>query len=601
MVPGEALRSVEDLQLLSAMARAARRPADEVRFGPFRLIPRERRLERDGAAIHLGGRALDILVALAQRSGEVVSKAELCRTVWPDMIVEEGSLRFHMVSLRKALGDSAQDNGGYLTTVAGRGYCFTGATCAEPAGSMPPRVSRSELPRLPLSVRRMIGMSNSVADAAMELQTRRFLTLVGPPGIGKTTLALQLGRQLESSFPDGAAFIELGGVSGPNLVINAVATAIGRTPPMDDALEHLMVMLRGRRMLLIFDSCEHLIDAVADLTEQLFRALPDLSILATSRESLRVEGEHVYRLFPLPCPPPTAVISADEALSYAAVELFVDRLQASQIGFQLTDDDATLVAEICRKLDGIPLALELAAGRVPAYGIRQTVALLDGHLRLLWEGRRTAPPRLQTLSAALDWSYDLLGAPERIILRRISVFVGAFTLDAAVAVASSTDLDREVVVQVLANLVAKSLMILQEGPSEARYRLLDTTRVYALAKLLASEEALAIVRRHAVFFRDLVSREDAIDIFFSSTIMTPYDDDIGNVRAALQWSFSPDGDSDLAVSLTVASAPLFLDLSLPAECRDWVQKCLGILPDEARGGDVERRLHASLRLALPSK
>lgn len=357
-------------------------------------------------------------------------------------------------------------------------------------------------------------------------------------------------------------------------------------------------MLRGRRMLLIFDSCEHLIDAVADLTEQLFKALPDLTILATSRELLRVEGEHVCRLFPLSCPPTTPIVSADEALSYPAVELFVDRLQAGQIGFNLTDEDAPLVAEICRKLDGIPLALELAAGRVPAYGVRQTAALLDGHLRLLWQGRRTAPPRLQTLSAALDWSYDLLAAPERVVLRRISVFVGAFTLEAAVAVASSAELDREVVVQVLANLVAKSLLVLQEGPFEARYRLLDTTRVYALAKLLASEEALAIVRRHAIFFRDLVSREDAFDIFFSSPVTTPYDDDLGNVRAALQWAFSTGGDNDLAISLMVAFAPLFLDLSLLAECRDWVEKCLDILPEQDRGGAIEMQLQVSYGLAL---
>src|SRR5579859_1504743 len=575
------------------------RAAAEVHFGPFRLAPQERRLERNGVAVQLGGRALDILVALVQRPGEVVSKAELSRIVWPDMIVEEGSLRFHMVSLRKALGESAQEGGGYLTTVAGRGYCFTGATCAEPADSAsPPWAPRSELPRLPLSIRRMVVMSEAVADAATELQTRRFLTLVGPPGIGKTTLAMQLGHQLESGFPDGAAFIELGGVSGPALVANAVAAAIGRTPPTDNGPEHLVAMLRGRRMLMIFDSCEHLIDAVADLTEQLFKSLPDLSILATSRESLRVEGEHVYRLFPLSCPPLTPVVSAEEALSYPAVELFVDRLQASQIGFKLTDDEAPLVAEICRKLDGIPLALELAAGRVPAYGVRQTAALLDGHFRLLWQGRRTAPPRLQTLSAALDWSYDLLAAPERVILRRISIFVGAFTLDAAIAVASSADLDREVVVQVLANLVAKSLMVLQDGPAEARYRLLDTTRVYALAKLLASEEAAAIVRRHAIFFRDLVSREDAVDIFFSSPVTAPYDDDIGNVRAALQWSFSIGGDDDLAASLTVASAPLFLDLSLPAECRDWVEKCFEILSDQDRGGMLEMQLQAFYGLAL---
>ena len=480
---------------------AVSRQAVEVRFGPFRLFPHERRLERNGTAVQLGGRALDILVALALRPGEVVSKAELSRIAWPGMIVEEGSLRFHIVSLRKALGESAQE-GVYLTTVTGRGYSFTGATFVQPPNASSEEVPIWRLPKLPVPLRPMIGMAAATANAAAELMARRFLTLLGPPGIGKTTLAIQLGNSLANAFPDGVAFVEFGTVSGSSFVPHAVAAALGRTLPADQPLETLLAMLRRRRMLLILDSCEHLIDAVADLTEELFKTLPHLSILATSRESLRVEGEHVYRLLPLPCPPSAADVSAEEALSFAAVELFVDRLQACQIGFRLTDDDAPLVAEICRKLDGIPLALELAVGRVPAHGIRQTAALLDGHLRLVWQGRRTAPPRLQTLGAALDWSYDLLAAPERIILQRISVFIGAFTLDAAFAVASSADWDGDLVVQGLANLVAKSLLVLQEGPGEARYRLLDTTRVYAHAKLLASEEAPAIIRRHAIFSRD---------------------------------------------------------------------------------------------------
>ena len=572
--------------------------AGELCFGPFRLIPHERRLERNGVPVPLGGRALDILVALVERHGRVVGKAELSRIVWPDMIVEEGSLRFHIVSLRKALGESAQQ-GRYLTTVAGRGYCFTGMTLPEPAGTTPVQgSSKPGLPGLPFHPHRIIGMAEMAADAAAELTARRFLTLVGPPGIGKTTLAIQLGHQLENLFPDGVAFLELGGVSSPNLLLNAVAGAIGRTPPTDHALENLLPMLRDRRMLLIFDTCEHLIDAVADLTEQLFQRLPALSILTTSRESLRVEGEHVYRLYPLPCPPENPAPSAAEARAYPAVELFVDKLQAGQIGFQLTDKDAPALAEICRRLDGIPLALELAAGRVPAYGIRQTARLLEGHLRLLWQGRRTAPPRQQTLSAALDWSYDLLPAAERIVLRRISVFVGAFTLDAAIAVASTTEQDTDTVMQALANLVAKSLLILEERPCRTRYRLLETTRVYALAKLLASEEAPQVVRRHAVFFCELLSHEEALDVFFHTPKENPYDNEIGNIRAALQWSFSASGDPDLAASLAVVTAPLFLDLFLPVECRFWVEKGLEVLSATELGGSAKMQLQACHGLAL---
>lgn len=467
---------------------------DELSFGPFRLLRPERRLERDGKAVPLGGRALEILFALVDRAGRVVSKAELSQAVWPGMVVEEGSLRFHIVTLRKALGESAQD-GRYLTTVAGRGYCFTSMATATASARERSGDPLIEAPRLIPSVRKMIGMDDAAEEAGAELLVRRFLTLVGPPGIGKTTLAIKLGHDLRDDFPDGVAFVELSSLSDSHLVANAIAAAVGKTLPAGHGLDHLLEIFRGRRMLVILDSCEHVIDVAAGLAEHLFRNLPDLSLLTTSRESLRAEGEHVYRLFPLHCPPAESPASGEAALRYPAVELFVDRVQASQVGFRLSDDDAPLVGEICRKLDGIPLALELAAGRVPAYGIKQTAALLDGHFRLLWEGRRTAPPRLQTLSAALDWSYDLLSVFERAVLCRISVFAGSFTLDAAVGVVSPDQGSRDFVVPTLANLVSKSLVVLEETPAGARYRLLDTTRVYGLAKLRAIDEAQAVSRR----------------------------------------------------------------------------------------------------------
>jgi predicted ATPase/DNA-binding winged helix-turn-helix (wHTH) protein len=569
----------------------------EIRFGPFRLLLRERRLERNGEAVPLGGRALDILGALVGRAGEVVTKAELSEAAWPGMIVEDGSLRFHIASLRKALGERAQ-GGSYLITVAGRGYCFTAEPTPSEIPATPAMARHADGVRIPATLRRIIGIESSIADAAAELAARRFLTLVGPPGIGKTTLAARLAHQLAESFADGIAFVDFGSVSGSHLVPNAVAAAIGNLLPAEQVFESLLAVLRDKRMLLIFDGCEHLVDAVAELAERLFRRLPMLAILATSRESLRVEGEHVYRLFPLGCPPEEQSVTAEDALAYPAVELFVDRVQASQIGYVLSDEDAPLVSEICRKLDGIPLALELAAGRVPSYGIRQTASLLDGRFRLLWQGRRTAPPRHQTLSAALDWSHDLLSSAERLVLRRISIFVGLFTLEAAKAISSDGDMPPDAIVAVLADLVSKSLVVLEEGDFGAKYRLLDTTRVYALAKLLAAEEAVAIVRRHATYLRDLLSAEGTTGAFFARPMINPYDDQIGNVRTALQWSFSTGEDDRLAASLAAGAAPLFLELSLVNESLEWANRGLSILSEDERGGMLEARLQAARGLAL---
>ena len=594
-LPDVASAAQQDAEPTFASAHMEAGP--ELHFGPYRLILRERRLERDGLLVPLGGRAMDILSTLVGRAGEVITKRELAEAAWPGMIVEEGSLRFHIASLRKALGESAQEVG-YITTVAGRGYCFTGQI------SWPDSTGATwggwvmDGPKLPRPLRRTIGNEKALAEAATALVERRFLTLVGPPGIGKTTLAMQLGHQLGHMFAEGVAFVDLAAISVPNMVPNAVAAAAGRLLPTEHPFESLVAFLHGRRMLLIFDGCEHLVDAVADLAERLFRRLPVLAILATSRESLRVDGEQVYRLFPLACPPERDGRLAAEALGYAAVQLFVDRVQANQLGYTFSDEDAPLVSEICRKLDGIPLALELAASRVPSYGIKQTASLLDGHFRLLWQGRRTAPPRHQTLSAALDWSYDLLSVPERQVLRRVSVFVGIFMLAGAKAVATCEGTTSDDVVRLLADLVSKSLLVLDENEEGVHYRLLDTTRVYALSKLLATAEAQTIVRRHALFIRDKLEKDAGLDAFFSRPNINPYDDQIGNVRAALQWSFSTGEDDGLAASLAAVSAPLFLELSLADESREWAERGLAALMPADRGGLLEAKLQAALGIAL---
>jgi predicted ATPase/DNA-binding winged helix-turn-helix (wHTH) protein len=567
----------------------------EFRFGPFRLLVKERRLERDRQIVPLGSRALDILAALVGRAGEVVNKRELTEAAWPGLIVEEGSLRFHVASLRRALGERAEGQP-YLTTVAGRGYCFTAELSHDPMPTSPSGGLAKDV-GFPANLRRSFGMDVAAAAAAAELMEWRFLTLVGPPGIGKTRLAIQLGHQLAERFSDGAVFIDFGSVSGPHLVPNAIAAAIGRLLPPDQALDGLLALLRGKQMLIVLDGCEHIIDAVAEFAERLFGQAPTITILATSRESLRVDGERVYRLFPLACPSETQGLTAEEALKFPAVQLFVDRTRAGQAGFAVSDEEAPFVSEICRKLDGIPLALELAAGRVPSYGIKQTASLLDGRFRLLWQGRRTAPPRHQTLSAALDWSYDLLSFSERQVLRRVSVFAGLFTLDAARAVAADGVTPAETVVAVLADLVAKSLVVREEGTSDARYRLLDTTRVYGLAKLLATEEAATIVRRHAIHLRDLLVIETRSDVL-ARPKANPYDDRIGNVRTALQWSFSTGQDDALAVSLAAVAGPLFLELSLADECLEWTKRGLSALSPADLGGMIEAKLRAAYGLAL---
>jgi predicted ATPase len=301
-------------------------------------------------------------------------------------------------------------------------------------------------------------------------------------------------------------FIDLGTLNDARLVSSAVASTLGLLAQSSDPTCSIVRFLRDKRVTLIFDSCEHVIEAAAVLTERIFEEAPQVSLLTTSRETLRVEGEHVHRLKPLDSPPDLPGLTAAQVITFPAAQLFVERAAASGGHFRLEDSDAAAVGEICRRLDGIALAIELAAGRVHAHGVKEIVTLLNDRFRLLWEGRRTALPRHQTLSAALDWSYDLLRDSEAMILRRLSVFAGVFTIEAAVAVAADTHADREQVIAALESLVAKSLVAADTSYPTTRYRLLDTTRTYVLAKLMDSGEADLTKRRHAIYHLDLFER-----------------------------------------------------------------------------------------------
>ena len=568
-----------------------------ISFGPFRLSPKSRLLEKDGAPVHIGGRALDILIFLAERPGEVVDKRELIKQVWSDVNVDDGSLRFHVAALRKVLGGGAV-GARYVVNVPGRGYCFAAPLARAEPSPAPPTGSVSFVRSLPAPLAKMVGRIESIEKISTELSLHRFVTIVGPGGIGKTSVAVSVGHRQFDVLGGQVFFIDFGALRDARLVSGSIASTLGLTVGADDPLPGLLTSLRGRRTLLIFDSCEHVLDTLAPLAERLNRELPELQILATSRESFRAEGERVFRLFPLDCPPQRDGMSIAEVLAYPAAQLFIERIAASLSEFQLSEEEAPLIAEMCRRLDGIPLAIELAAGRVNAYGIAGTASLLNTRFSLLWRGRRTAIPRHQTLGAALGWSYDLLTTAESAVLRRLSVFVGPFTLEAALAVACHEGLAEAGAVEVIADLLSKSLITAVSAERSPTYRLLDTTRAYAVNKLDEATETDVFARRHAEYFLDLYGRAEAeSETLPIAEWLTAYGPQIDNVRAALDWTFSTGGDRALGVALTVALVPLLIRLSLFGECRERCELALAKL-DQAGGKHSRMQLLAALGWSL---
>jgi predicted ATPase/DNA-binding winged helix-turn-helix (wHTH) protein len=568
-----------------------------ISFGPFSLIAGQRLLTREGAPVDLGGRSLDILVALVSSPNEVVSKQDLLARVWPDVTVEEGSLRFHMAGLRKALGDG-KDGARYITTLAGRGYCFVAPISRASADGGNGRAApAADFPHanLPSRLTRMVGRGDDVRALSTLLAKTRFVTIVGAGGIGKTTTAVAVAHELIDAFAGAVLFVDLGMLGDPTLATPAIASMLGLSVGSDDATPSLVAWLRDKRILLVFDTCEHLIEAVAALALCIVQEAPQIHILATSREALQVEGEHVYKLDPLGCPPDYPGLTAAAAQTFPATELFVQRAVASGARLTLTDREAAIVASICRRLDGVPLAIELAARRVEAYGLEQTAALLDQRLTLLWQGPRSAPARQKTLQATLDWSYGLLSDVERTVLRRLAVFVGHFTIDAALAVVANGAVDQTVVFGVIDSLVAKSMVATRPIGAMMRYRLLDTTRAYALDIDLDSAESADLSARHATYYRQWLEQTGAEwPTYSNGTQRAPHFAGLNNVRVALEWCFGVNGNIATGIGLAAAAAPVFLAMSLLPECHRWSERALQALDDAARGGSAEMHLQAAL-------
>jgi predicted ATPase/DNA-binding winged helix-turn-helix (wHTH) protein len=581
-----------------------------IAFGPFVLDPTQRVLLRGDRPVRLGSRAREILICLVERAGTVVSKNELIKRVWPETIVEEGTLRVHIASLRKILGEG-RAQARYVENVTGHGYRFVatvtrsvessgngqGESPASTAPAVLGPVSNEQLPALHAPVTRLVGRQDVVATIADQLQHRRLMTIVGPGGIGKTTVAWATADFARSAYPSGVCFVDLGSVPAPRLIFGRLAAALGLNTVASDPLPNIMQFLQAHRMLIVLDNCEHVIDAAALLAEKLLTGSAAVCILATSREPLRVKDESVLRLAPLELPPPAVETTAAEALRYPAIQLFAERAAACLHHFRLDDADVPTIVDICRKLDGLPLAIELAAARVDVFGIRGLAACLNDRLGFLTRGHRTAIPRHRTLRATLDWSYELLPAAEQTALRRLSVFAGRFDDASATAIICDSGCDPTSVLNTLTDLAAKSLITVHAAGDQVSYQLLNTSRAYAAEKLQASSEVYEIKHRHA---RLCCSWGDA-ELEWEPAPSDERDCDsrrIDDVRAALNWCFSREGDTTLGVELTAKSAHYWFQLSFLNEYRTYLERALELLPDAPVSEAIELRIHAALGDAL---
>jgi predicted ATPase/DNA-binding winged helix-turn-helix (wHTH) protein len=555
-------------------------------------------LRRDGQVLPLGGRALDILIYLADRPGEVIAKQELIDHVWSDVTVEEGSLRVHVAAIRKALGDGQFGNR-YIANIKARGYSFVG-TVVPLAGSTESRNDKfRHQGRLSVRPPMMIGRERMVGEVSDKLRDERFVTLLGPGGIGKTAIALAVGRAAAEEFGGKVYFVDLESLTDSRHVAGAVATSLGVALKSKDPGLELVDLVRSRKLLIILDSCEHVIEAVALLAEQLYRETEQVHVLTTSRELLKVEGEHCCRVLPLDFPPDDSEQTANAVLRYPAAQLFVRRVAARAGSVVLTDEEAPFVAEMCRKLDGIPLAIELAAGQVAALGLKSTVSRLVSRLELLNLSHRTAVARHRTLKATLDWSYNLLSDGERIVLRRIAPFVGHFTLEGARYVAGELDVGTGEIFDAIAGLVEKSLIATRIDETQAQYRLLDTTRAYALEKLEEHAELDVISVRHAIYVAEFLESQREMMLALPRARRTAaYSDQLSNIRTALEWSFGPHGDDEIATRLAAASAQVFLELSLFIECQAWAERAIARLGTRNQNSRRAMEIYASLPLAL---
>lgn len=572
---------------------------ETLRFGAFELFRGPRILLRDGMRVRIGGRALDVLTALVERGGEVVTKRELLALAWPHSLVDESNLRVHIAALRKLLGTGLGGDR-FIVNVSGQGYLFAAPVARMQPSPAPLRESRTSTEvrqSLPDYPSHLVGRENEIFDIAAQLRKHRLVTLVGPAGVGKSAVAIATGDSLSRS--QRVVVVDLAGAETFDQVGRLLASVLDVSANADEPLSRLIALLSDRPTLIILDNCERVIEATSATAEALLREAPLVHFLITSREPLLTSSERVVRLHPLSAPAPVSTLDAETALKYPAVRLFVDRATAGSDSFRFTNAEASSVAEICRRLDGLPLAIELVAARVDLFGISALATDLGQRLMLAARGSRTSNPRQQSIRAALDWSYDLLSPAEKLIFCRFSIFRGSFTLEAAVSVLADGDITTEAVLEAISLLSARSLLSTDTSGSMILYRLLQITRTYATEKLEQRHEVPALARRHAIYFRDhLAHAAIQWETMSRSQWLEEHGYAIDDVRAALDWSFSPAGDLSIAAPLISTSIPFGLQFSLIDEFKKRAE--VALLALEGKGAPVAelRVLGALIQVAL---
>ncbi|HSW04103.1 ATP-binding protein [Aquabacterium sp.] len=500
-------------------------------FGAFILWQTQRRLERAGQLVRLGPRSFDLLLLLVQRAGEFLSKDELLATVWAGVVVEQGSVRVHMSMLRKALGEPGDKDEcrEWISNVPQRGYRFNGrvrheAIDAGLAASRPPPQQHN----LPCQLTSFIGREAEIHQLKHLFTTTRLLTLTGAGGCGKTRLALQVAGEVVHAFPEGCWLVELAPLGDPALVAQTVAQTVASalavkeqgSGPLDEAMAQ---WLAAKRLLLVLDNAEHVLERCAALADSLLRRCAGLRILVTSREPLGVRGELTYRV---------PSLSAEEA-----ARLFIERARLHRPDFEITSKNADTLASVCRRLDGIALAIELAAPRTRTMSIEELERRLDDRFGLLNGGHRTALPRHRTLRSLIDWSHDLLSAGEKAMLRRAAAFSGGVTVDAAEAVCTGDGVSREEVFDLLTSLTDKNLLVAETHDDATRFGMLETVRHYAREQLRESGEEVSTRARHLAYCLSLAERLDgAGDDAQRQLMLGRMDLEHDNVRGALAWS-----------------------------------------------------------------
>lgn len=567
------------------------RDDESVDFGRYRVFPRLRLLLRDGVKIDIGTRAFEVLWMLVQANGELVSKDQLIDVVWSGSIIEENNLQAQISTIRRALGADR----GMIRTEFGLGYRLV---VERPETSRSKAVTsdtkRSITSGLPQPLTSLLGRNTDLREIERLFDKSRLVTITGAGGVGKTRVALEFGRRAAEKFQDGVHLAEMAKLSDDALVGPTIAGAL-QIPFSDvEHADRIDATLAGRQVLLIVDNCEHLAEPTSQVVETILHHAPSVKVLITSQEPLGLDGEQIYRLTPLSIPPANTR-DLDIAMSYPAFELFAERSFAN---VQSLDLDVEVVSAICQRLDGLPLALELAAARVPALGVRGVLAALDDRFNLLTAGRRTALSRHRTLRATVDWSHSLLNSEEQKLFRRLALFASSFDAQAARAVASPESDDPWFSLDLLGSLVGKSLLFLDLNRTVPRYRFLETIRFYALEKLAESGDVDRSAERHALYFSAITRRasDDWKDLPTDDWRET-YEGAIDDIRGALDWSFSSKGDKRIGVSMLACATPFWMQLSLYDECRRRIMDALDRRTERLQPED-EMVLLAALGTAL---